>query len=540
MDILKKFQKLKHYFETSLQDHSLDENILEAFDEFEDLLKQKQVASDIELMNYKKLFENASDYIFILSRDGTIFSANAAACEKYQISYEKFINTSILQIDASQNRDAIMKNVEELLQTGSTRFEAVHRNMAGETFNLDVIAQKILWNNEEAYIHVCRDITRQKMLEKALNESEVKLKKIINQITDGLVVFENDGTIVIWNMGAEYITGIKKQYAVGKKLYELQYEILHGNYKDKDFIRERFNEVVNNSNPKTFNKLIENEIFVDGKGVRTLQSKIFQIDLDDGNQLFGSVLRDISEQKEAETRLKELLATKDKIYSIIAHDLRTPFNSIIGFTDLLLNNFDKYDRNRVLKILEFINLSAKPMLDVLTNMLHWVTTQTGHMTFHPSPQSLKLMVKEVVEMMKSSAEMKNIQLNQFLERDFIVMADVNMLQSVLQNLLANAIKFSHSGGKVDIYGRKKMNFVELEIADEGIGIDEQKKDSLFQINFQESTRGTSGEKGSGLGLILCKEFIEKHGGEIRVESSLGQGSRFIFTVPLVIRKQKKF
>ncbi len=537
MDVLQKFQELKYYFESSVQNHFPDEKMLQAFEELENLLKEKQTASVIELMNYKKLFENASDYIFILSEDGTILSANAAACKKYMIPSNEFINTSILEVDASHNKDAIMKNVEELLRTGSTRFEAIHRNRAGDTFILDVIAQKIIWNNEQAYIHVCRDITKQKNLEKALNDSELKLKKIINQITDGLVVFEKNGTIVIWNSGAEQITGIKKQDAVGKLFYEIQYEIIHGKYKDKAFIRERFDEVVNKSNPKVFNALIENEILVVGKGVRTLQSKNFHIDLDNGNQLFGSVLRDITEQKEAETSLKELLATKDKIYSIIAHDLRTPFNSIIGFTDLLLNNFDKYDRERVLKILEFINLSAKPMLDVLTNMLNWVTAHTGHMAFQPHPQSLKLIIKEVIEMMKSSAEIKNIQLNQFLEHDFVVMADVNMLQSVLQNLLANAIKFSHPGRKVDVYARKKRNFVEIEISDEGIGIDEKKKQSLFMVDYQESTRGTSGEKGSGLGLILCKEFIEKHGGEIRVESSPGEGSRFMFTIPLVVKEQ---
>ncbi len=536
MDILEKFQEIKHHFESSFQNHSPDKKFIEDLDQFEKLLKDKIRAIDLETTDYKKLVENAEDYMFITSGEGTILSANAAACKKYKIPIDEFVGSSVLKIDTSNNAGEIMQNVGELILTGNTRFEAVHKSRVGETFNVDVIAQRIFWKNEEAFIFACRDITKQKQLQKALNESEAKLKKIINQISDGIIIYEKNGKIIIWNRGAEKITGIKKEDATGRIIYELQYELLTGKLKNKRLIKERFDEIVNMTRPEVFDKLAENDISVGNNEIKTVQEIVFHIDLDFENQLFGSVIRDATELKIAETQLMELNETRDKIYSVIAHDLRTPFNSIIGFTDLLLNNFEKYQDEKVRSILQYINLSARPMLDVLTNLLQWVTTQTGQMDFHPEAFHLDKVVKEVLEMMNLTAKIKNITLNNCLDHDYFVLADVNMVKSVLQNLIANAIKFSYAGGKVEINARQVNNFIELEVADEGVGIDEQKLGAILNEDRHESTKGTSGEKGSGLGLILCKEFVEKHGGEIRVESMPGEGSRFLFTVPLAEEK----
>lgn len=539
MDLLTKYRKIKQLVLSIADNPSVDSKLRDELQEFEHQLQLKEKVTELETENYKMFFENAVDFIFILSKEGIILSANVAACKKYQIPFEEFVGTSILEIDVSKNRDIIKQNVEELLLTGNTRFEAVHKNRIGETFTLDVTAQEIIWNNDLAYIHVCRDITRQKQLQRALNESEVKLKKIIDQITDGIIIYEQSGKIIIWNSGAEKITGIKREDALGQLLYELQYDILHGIYKNKGLIRKMFDEVVNMTNPAALNNLFENNIYVKGKGVRTLQAIVFPIELEADKRLFGSVIRDITEMKKIENQLRDLNATKDKIFSIIAHDLRTPFSSIIGFTDLLLNNFDKYDSDRVKKILQYINLSAKPTLDVLTNLLNWVSVQTGQLGFQPEKCRLKLLVKEVIEILTPTATIKNIMLSYNIPEDFEVYADVNMLKSVVQNLITNSIKFSHAGGSVDVRVLNKGEFIEFEISDEGVGINEKQKEALFLINSQKSTTGTSGEKGSGLGLILCKEFIEKHGGKIHVESRQESGSRFVFTIPLDNKKHQE-
>ncbi len=535
MDLLLKYKEIKQKILTITENHSVGIKLIEDLDEFEYLLHLIPEVNDFEPEKYKMLFENSGDYIFVLSSEGEILAVNSTACKKYQIPHEKFINTSVLRIDASPHKDAIMKNVEELLLTGNTRFEAIHQNRLGETFNVDVIAKKIIWNNDQAFIFVCRDITTQKQLQKALNKSEAKLKNIIDQISDGIIVYEQDGTVVIWNSSAEMITGIKRKDALGRLLYELQYDILHGVYKNKALIRKMFDEAVSMVNPAALNTLFENNIYVEGKGVRTLQAVVFPIEMEADNRMFGSVIRDITEMKQIENQLRELNKTKDKIFSIIAHDLRTPFTSIIGFTDLLLGNFEKYDSDQIKKILQYINLSAKPTLDVLTNLLNWVNAQTGQLGFQPEKCRLQLLISEVVEILNPAANIKNIVLSHKIPEDFEVYADAVMLKSVFQNLITNAIKFTHPGGRVDVQALQKDEFIECEVADDGVGIEDKQKEALFWINSHVSTKGTTGEKGSGLGLILCKEFIEKHGGKIRVESRKGSGSRFIFTVPLAKR-----
>ncbi len=532
MELLSKYQGIKQQIFALADRIPVEKKLLDELRCFEKLLEEKEKFIDPDSFKYRMLFENAADYIFVLSEEGKVLAVNPTACTKYQIPYKEFLNTSILDIDASENKEYISQKVNELLSRGSTRFETIHKTREGKIFNVDIVAKKIIWNNKPAILDVCRDITEQKQLQKALNESEAKLKKIINQISDGIIIYEKNGKVVIWNSGAEDITGIKSADAIGRKLYDLQYEILHGASKDKRLIRKKFIEVVNGINPAIYNSLFENEIYVEGKGVRTLQAIVYPIELEAGNRLFGSVIRDITELKRIENQLRDLNSTKDKIFSIIAHDLRAPFNSIIGFTDLLLNNYDKYDSERIFKILQYINLSAKPTLDVLTNLLNWVNVQTGQLRFQPEHCSLKKLVHEVVNIMNPTANIKTISLTHQLMDDFIVFADVNMLKSVLQNLVANAVKFSHAGGNVSICARKTGSFVEIEVADNGTGIQEERKKELFNIDSIGSTKGTSGEQGSGLGLILCKEFIEKHGGKIWVESQPGEGSRFLFTLPV--------
>jgi signal transduction histidine kinase len=199
---------------------------------------------------------------------------------------------------------------------------------------------------------------------------------------------------------------------------------------------------------------------------------------------------------------------------------------------MLLNNIETFDTENIRRILNYINLSAKPTLDVLTNLLDWVNAQTGQLGFQPEWCNVKELMQDVIEILTPTVNIKNIDLIHNISEDIELHADVNMLKSVLQNLITNAIKFSHPGGRVDVIARKKGDYVEFEIADQGVGMDDKQIEMLFRHKSHISTKGTSGEKGSGLGLILCKEFIERHNGEIRVESRPENGSRFMFTIPL--------
>ncbi len=235
-----------------------------------------------------------------------------------------------------------------------------------------------------------------------------------------------------------------------------------------------------------------------------------------------------------EVELRELNAIKDKLFSIIAHDLRSPFNHILSFSELLIENVKDLEITETEKYLGIINSSANHTLILLDNLLNWAKSQTGKIYFNPEKLFFSNVILEIIELKKSIANSKKISLNYFSSDEIEVYADENMLKTILRNLISNAIKFTNSGGKIDIYAITitEPKQVEITISDNGIGMSEDIKDKVFSIGAQISQTGTANEKGSGLGLILCKEFIEKHGGKIWVESKLGKGSDFKFTLPL--------
>lgn len=236
--------------------------------------------------------------------------------------------------------------------------------------------------------------------------------------------------------------------------------------------------------------------------------------------------------RERESQLKQLNTTKDKLFSIIAHDLRSPFNGILGFSELLIKNNKDFELAESEKYLEIINSSAKNTLVLLDNLLHWAKTQTGQINYNPEKVNLVSIIKEVLEISTSIAEIKNITLNYIQSNVTEVYADVNMLKIVLLNLISNAIKFTNPNGEIEVSAIQNQNNIEITVSDNGVGMNEETLNELFKIGKTVITNGTAAEKGSGLGLVLCEEFVEKQGGTIWVESKLGKGSDFKFTIPL--------
>jgi two-component system sensor histidine kinase/response regulator len=250
-------------------------------------------------------------------------------------------------------------------------------------------------------------------------------------------------------------------------------------------------------------------------------------------------VRDITERyqaeqklKESEASLKELNATKDKLFSIIAHDLRSPFNGILGFSELLKVNLKESAILQSEKYAALINSSAKNTLVLLDNLLSWAKSQTGQINFNPQKIDLSQSIEEIIEIINSQATNKNIAIHKVQSDEIEVYADENMLKIILRNLISNAIKFTKSGGNLNIVVISDKNQVVISISDNGIGINEEKLKTLFNIASNTTSLGTANEKGSGLGLVLCKEFVEKQGGKIWVESEVGKGSDFKFTLPL--------
>ncbi len=236
--------------------------------------------------------------------------------------------------------------------------------------------------------------------------------------------------------------------------------------------------------------------------------------------------------EESEKHLRELNATKDMLFSIIAHDLRSPFNNIVGFSEILIEKMAIKDCDAVVKFAGIINSSSKKAMDLLTNLLEWASLQTGRMVYHPQNIDIELVVNDVLEILSEAAKLKKISITKALPKNSLVCADRNMIKTVLRNLISNAIKFTHPGGQIIISSQQEQNESVFTVRDTGIGIKKETMIKLFRVDESISTKGTNNEKGTGLGLVLCKEFVEKHGGRIWANSEAGKGSSFCFSVPV--------
>jgi len=249
-------------------------------------------------------------------------------------------------------------------------------------------------------------------------------------------------------------------------------------------------------------------------------------------QLISSLNQEVESSKRAEEELSKLNAEKDKFFSIIAHDLRGPFNNFLGLTQIMEEELESLSTADLQKMTTGMKASAGKLFDLLENLLKWAKAKQGLMLIEPERLRLFSVINEVMAQFDQAAQKKNIKIENKIEESISVFVDPNVLQTVVRNLVSNALKFTPDSGKIVIDARLKAKIVEVFIRDSGIGMNAKLLENLFRIDVQTSRKGIEGEPSSGLGLILCKEFIEKSGGEIRAESEENKGTTFFFTLPL--------
>ncbi|HAF27491.1 MAG TPA: hypothetical protein DCG75_00445, partial [Bacteroidales bacterium] len=227
-------------------------------------------------------------------------------------------------------------------------------------------------------------------------------------------------------------------------------------------------------------------------------------------------------------------ATKDKFFSIIAHDLRGPMNNLVGFSDLLERNYQNYDNEKLSHIINLMSTSAKQTYSLLENLLIWARSQRNKLSYNPHVFICKELISEVLQEMEHLAFAKGIRFETDIETiGHSVHVDKDMFKTVYRNLISNAIKYTKEGGTISFGCRKDSDrFIEFFVKDDGVGIPKETLEKLFKLDENITTEGTNQEHGAGLGLILCKDFIDKHGGRIWVESEVNKGSTFWFTFPV--------
>lgn len=231
------------------------------------------------------------------------------------------------------------------------------------------------------------------------------------------------------------------------------------------------------------------------------------------------------------SKLLEIVSTNGKFLSIIAHDLRSPFSSIIGILELLKMSLKELNKDEIQEYIDIVYKSANNTLNLLDSLLAWAFSQNKEKNFKPVKINLFDLLKEEIECLKTLAGQKQITISHSIDPGLNVSADLHMVKTILRNLISNAIKYTNNNGEITINALENKQYVEVIVKDSGVGISSENQRKLFKVEAFHSTPGTHDEKGTGFGLLLCKEFVELHGGNIRLESEPDKGSRFSFTLP---------
>ena len=250
------------------------------------------------------------------------------------------------------------------------------------------------------------------------------------------------------------------------------------------------------------------------------------------NNLQRKLIKKTHHLEDTLLELKKMNIDKDRFLKIISHDLKNPFNTLLGFSQLLLKNIHKYDRNKIEKQLKIINETMSKTYVLLDDLVIWSKSQSGKLPFNPQKLNFDRICQEVIYSLEGGAKFKSISIHLRENESINLFVDYNMLKTILRNLISNAIKFTDSNGSISISSEKGEEEIIITVSDNGRGISEENLKKLWQDSVEHTTLGTNKEKGSGMGLKICKEFVDKHAGRIWVESELGKGSKFKFSIPV--------
>ena len=505
---------------------------------FVDISDKYLVDKKLEL--YNAIFESVTDGI-ALSSQGKIILCNDSFTEifGYRNSTE-LMGQQILDLVSNDDiyRVAEYLQLLEMKKNAPGRFEFLGRKKDNSRFFTEVASSTFVQDRKTYVVFVTRDVTERKRAQQAIRESEEKYRNITENIDDFLYTFERTGSIlrpVFYTSSVERITGYSQTDFLTES--RLILKIIHPDDFDeaKRHLKRLLNSRIQNSDE------FELRIINKQGNVVWIRNKINLIRSADGLiiKMYG-LISDITLRKKAQDELKrstdnliKLNETKDRFISIISHDLRTPFSSILGFTDLLLND-EGLNEEEKRQYIEFIRESSQSMLLLVNSLLDWTRIQTGRIKFEPEKSEAGKIIENSINTLIGTAIQKNISIVSEVEDDLYVFADKGLFLQVFNNLISNSIKFTRAGGRITISGRPAVQtrFYEFSVKDTGTGIRKENLNKLFNVDTKFSSEGTAGEKGTGLGLSLVKEIIEKHGGEIRVESEYGTGTEFIFTVPV--------
>ncbi len=498
------------------------------------LLRAEQLLKESEEKS-RSIMENSADAIFITDQQGKYVYTNKTASDILGYSSIELQSKTFADISPPNKVKEYFEIFNKILsEKGNilTEIELLKKDGNYITTDLNVVLLP-----DGTVFGSCRDITERKLTEQALKESDTKYRMIADYNYDWEFWLTNEKKFKYNSPSCERISGYKPaDYENNPELFT---KIIH----PEDFIIYKSHLESEDQNKACGG--IDYRIITRSGEIRWIYH-VCQPVFDESGINIGrrGSNSDITSRKIAENhiidlnkKLSELNADKDRFISILGHDLKSPFNNILGLSEILTEEVTTLRVEEIEDIANNIFRSAQATNKLLEDILMWARTHQGKIPFNPQNLNLSGVFKSIIEILNPIAFAKNITIYSSDVSHIEVFADIDMLKTVMLNLISNGIKFTNSGGRIDIDAKKNSENVTISVSDNGVGMPKETLSKLFNISEVITTSGTAKETGTGLGLLLCKDFIEKHAGKIWVDSEDGKGSNFKFTLPMVTEQK---
>lgn len=515
----------------------------------ENLLSINFEDGEYQSLAQSKLFlhtlNSINDCISITDMNDRFIYVNESFISTYGYLPEELIGHHISMLRSEKNDPTVLEKIYPQTIKGGWRGKLWNKKKNGEDFLIELYSTIVRdeKGNPLALVGVARDLTKQIEADEKLDEAYGKYRHLFHEIKAAIYESTPDGRLIELNPAGMELLGI-----------ESPEQLANINISDAFYINKIDRETINKEVAKYgFVKDYELNLKTLKNEIITVRETSTAIKDKSGNIIaYRGILRDITEAKNNEDKLKQLVeklelvnnqlhqsedelkntnATKDKFFSIIAHDLRSPFSSLLSFSEFLIEDIETLDKEETKLFAEKIHEAAESVFVLLENLLQWSRIQSGKIPYNPMSFKISHKINQVISLLANNAANKKITIHNECLNDAMVLADEDMLFSVIQNLLSNAIKFTNTGGKIIFSSAILDEEIKISIIDNGVGMKEEDLKKLFRLDTQLTTYGTNDEKGSGLGLLLCHEMIERNRGKITAESKIGEGTTFTFTLP---------
>ncbi len=472
---------------------------------------------------YKNTFESAGDAFLVHDERGQLIEFSLRLCKMLGYSEKELSQLNVNEIDDPIHSKDFTTRKNEIDINGTAIFETNLIRKCGKRIPVEVSANINLFANTKIYFVAIRNIEKRKIAEHKLSESEERFRTLVENAPDLIMRFNRDHKHIFVNSASNSVLSIKPEVFIGKTHFEMGFPT---------DMCEFWEEEMNLAFESKQQHCVEFTLTL-GEEVHYFEWQLIpELNLEGESETLMAIARDISVRKRTEIALSEAVKTKDKFFSIIAHDLKNPFNALLPIAKNLYLNCNEMSREQIIEFSEIIYSSASQEYKLLNNLLEWGRSQMGKISHNPKQIDLKKIVTSNLLLHKAKADNKKIAVSIDLPNGSMAFADEYMIDTVIRNLYSNALKFSSAGGKVNIKIRINQSKAIISIEDNGIGISAENQKKLFRIDTNYTRMGTDEESGTGLGLILCKEFVDQNNGKIAVVSTVEKGSVFSVELPL--------